>query len=93
MAMENSDTVMPTYRNPGRLAMADNTEAGTDVLWRDPNGYGMWLYICRQNWQGKSLRGACKGSTGVGGANDVVSGGARGYGGTGMSEGIANGDG
>ena len=57
MTMENSDTVMPTYRNPGRLAMADNTEAGTDVLWRDPNGYGMWLYLCRRNWRGESLRG------------------------------------
>ena len=31
MAMENSDTVMPTYRNPGRMDMADTAEAGTDV--------------------------------------------------------------
>ena len=31
MAMENSDTVMPTSRNPGRLDMADTAETGTDV--------------------------------------------------------------
>ena len=31
MAMENSDTVMPTCRNPGRLYMADTAEDGTDV--------------------------------------------------------------
>ena len=31
MAMNNSDTVMPTCRNPSRLDMADTAEAGTDV--------------------------------------------------------------
>ena len=34
MIMESSDTVMPTYRNPGRLDMADTTEDGTDVAYR-----------------------------------------------------------
>ena len=31
MAMKNSDTVLPTCRNPGTLDMADTTDAGTDV--------------------------------------------------------------
>ena len=31
MAMKNSDTVLPTCRNPGTLDMADTAEAGTDV--------------------------------------------------------------
>ena len=39
MAMENSDTVMPTYRNPGRLDKADTAEAGTDVPLRGLNGH------------------------------------------------------
>ena len=39
MAMENSDTVMPACRNPGRLDMADTAEAGTDVPSRGLNGH------------------------------------------------------
>ena len=31
VTMDNSDRVMPTCRNPGRLDMADTAEAGTDV--------------------------------------------------------------
>ena len=30
MAMEKSDTVMPTYENPGRMDMADTAEADTE---------------------------------------------------------------
>ena len=37
MAMENSDTVMPTCRSPGMLEMADTAEAGTDVPSRGMN--------------------------------------------------------
>ena len=39
MATENSDTVMPTCRNPGRLDMADTAEAGTEVPSRGLNGH------------------------------------------------------
>ena len=39
MTVENSDTVMPTYRNPGRMDMADTAETGTDLLWRGLNGH------------------------------------------------------
>ena len=38
MAMENSDTVMPTCRNPGRLDMVNTAEAGADVPSRGLNG-------------------------------------------------------
>ena len=41
----------------------------------------------------KGHGGAGKGVTGVGGANDIVSGAASGDGGTGLLEGTANGDG
>ena len=39
MAMKNSDTVMPTCRNPGRLDMADTAEDRTDVPSRGMNGH------------------------------------------------------
>ena len=45
MAMEKSDTVMPTCSNPGRLDMADTAEAGTDVLSRCLNGHGAERYV------------------------------------------------
>ena len=59
----------------------------------DMSQRGMWLPICRRNWQGERSRGARKGVTGFGGANDVVSGTASGDGGAGMLEGTANDDG
>ena len=60
MAIEKSDTVMPTYRNPVRLDIADTAEAGTDVLSRGLNGRverSIWFPIRRQNWWVKKLRG------------------------------------
>ena len=39
MVIENSDKAMPTYRNTGRLDMADTSEAGIDVTSRDLNGH------------------------------------------------------
>ena len=42
MAMENSDTVMPTYRNSSKLDMA---EAGTDVPTRGLNGHVAEGYV------------------------------------------------
>ena len=45
MAMENSDTVMPTSRNPGRLDLADTAEAGTDVPSRGLDGYVAEGYV------------------------------------------------
>ena len=45
MAMENSDTVMPTCRNRGRLDMADTAEAGTDVPSRGLNGHVAEGYV------------------------------------------------
>ena len=79
---------MPTYRNPGRLDVADTAAAGTDVLIRGPE------WTCRRGVCGcpyvggigevKVGWGARKKVTGVGGANNVVSGAASGDGGTGM---------
>ena len=45
MAMENSDTVMPTYSNPGRLEMADTAEPGTDVPSSGLNGHVTQGYV------------------------------------------------
>ena len=59
----------------------------------DMSQRGMWLPKCRWNWRSRRSRGARKGVTGIGGANDVVSGAASGDGGTGMLEGTASGDG
>ena len=39
MAMENSDTAMPTSRKPGRLDIVDAAEAGTDVPSRGLKGH------------------------------------------------------
>ena len=39
MAMENSDIVMPTYRNPGRLDMVGTVENGADIPLRGLNGH------------------------------------------------------
>ena len=61
-------------------------ETGTDVA------EGNVVPICRQNWRGERSRGYSQRDTGVGGANDVVSGAARGDGVTGMLEGTTNGD-
>ena len=38
MAMQNSDRVMPTHRNPCRLDIADTAETGVDVQSRGLNG-------------------------------------------------------
>ena len=92
MAMENSDTVMSTCRNPGWLDIADTAEAGTDVLSRGLNGNVAEGYVVAHmsaELAGRKFAGV----TGVGGANDVVSGAAKGDGGTGMLEGTANSDG
>ena len=71
MAMEKkSDTVMPTYRNPGSLNIAGSAEAGTDVPTQLTCRRG--FCGCRWNWR-KEGRGG-----GVGGPNDVVSGAANG---------------
>ena len=91
MANENSDTVMPTCRNPGRLDMANTTENGTDVPSRGLNAHVAEGYVGKIG-EAKGRGGALKGVTGVGGANDVVSGAASGNGGTGMLEGTAIGD-
>ena len=45
MAMENSDMVMPTYSNPGRLEMADIAEPGTDVPSRGLKGHVTEGYV------------------------------------------------
>ena len=45
MAIENSDTVMPTCRNPCRLDMADIAEAGTDVPSKGLNGHVAEGYV------------------------------------------------
>ena len=43
--MENSYTVIPTCRNPGRLDMSDTAEAGTDVPSRGLMGHGAEGYV------------------------------------------------
>ena len=45
MAMESSDMVMPTYRNPSRLDMADTAEKGTDVPSMGLNGHVAVGYV------------------------------------------------
>ena len=45
MDMENSDKVTPTFRNPGRLDMADTAEAGTDVPSTRLNGHVAQGYV------------------------------------------------
>ena len=45
MAMDHSDTVMPTCRNPGRLDMADTAETGLDVASRGLNGHVAEGYV------------------------------------------------
>ena len=88
MAMENSDTVMPTCRSPGMLEMADTAEAGTDVPSRGMNEHVAEGYVVAH----LSVKLARRKVAGVL-AYDVVSGAASGDGGTGMFEGNANGDG
>ena len=98
IAIDKSDKLMLTYRNLGRLDMADIAEAGTDVPsiegpeWTSRRGIYGWPYV-GEIGGAKGRGGARKGVTGVGGENDVVSGAASGDGGTGMLEGTANGDG
>ena len=88
MAMDNSDTAMPTYSNPGRLDMADTADAGTDVTSRGLNEHIAEGYVVEIG-EAKSRGGARKGVTGVVGANEVVSGAANGDGGTRLLEGTA----
>ena len=45
MAMENSDTVLPTCRNLGRLDMVDTAEAVTDEPLRGLNGHVAEGYV------------------------------------------------
>ena len=81
MAMEKSDTVLPTYENPGRMDMADTAEAGTEETLRglnrkDVEGYvvaDMSAELVRRKVAWCSQEGS-----GVGAANDIVSGAASG---------------
>ena len=72
--------------------MADTAEASADVPSRGLNGHVAEEYMVA-HMSAEGHKGARKGITGVGGANDVVSGAASGDGGTGMLEGTTNGDG
>ena len=45
MTMENSDKVMPTCRNPGRLDKADTAETGTYVPYRGLTGHVAEGYV------------------------------------------------
>ena len=71
MVMENSYTVIPTYKNPGRPDMADTAEGGTDESSRALNGHvaegyvvaHMSVELAMRNVSGCSQRGyRCRGS-------------------------------
>ena len=50
IAMKNSNTVILTYGNRGRLDMAETVQAGTAVLWTYRRGHTEWTYrrgVCR----------------------------------------------
>ena len=95
MAMKNSDLMMPTYRNPGRLVVAETAEAGTDVSMRGLNGHvaeGYVVAYVSMEVARRKVAGVIARVYRCRGGNDVVSGAASGVGGSGMLKSTANGD-
>ena len=72
--------------------MADTAEASADEPSRGLNGHVAEEYMVA-HMSAEGRKGARKGITGVGGANDVVSGAASSDGGAWILEGTTNGDG